>query len=180
MSDLFVKMMSKNVMFNVKIKNLSGFELPKYSKRFDSGIDLRSTHMAHIIPGEITQIHTGLYVELPDPGYTYPFVMEMQIRPRSGLAAQHGITVVNTPGTIDNQYRNEIIVLLTKLKYMLNEEQENKFIFETDDFLINVGDRIAQAVFAPIFSSNVIHISEVDNINKTERGEGGLGSTGIK
>jgi len=170
MSDLFVKMMSKNAMFNIKIKNMSGFELPNYSKPFDSGIDLRSTQMAHIKPGEITPVHTGLYIELPSPEETYPFVMEMQIRPRSGMAAKHGIIVVNTPGTIDNQYRGEIIVLLTKLKLTSN----------TDQFLVSIGDRIAQAVLTPVFSANVINISQVNDINDTERGGDGFGSTGTK
>jgi len=173
MSDLFVKMMSKNVKFNIKIKNMSGFELPNYSKPFDSGIDLRSIHMAHIKPGEITPINTGLYIELPSPEETYPFVMEMQIRPRSGMAAKHGITVVNAPGTIDNQYRGEIIVLLTKLKYENRPDVNNQY-------LINVGDRIAQAVLVPVFSANVINISQVDDVNKTERDADGFGSTGTK
>lgn len=177
---LLKKMLSNSLNFDIKIVNKSGFELPKFSKLYDSGIDLRSTHIANIKPGEITPIHTGLYIELPDPDETFPFVCEMQIRPRSGLAAKQGIIVANTPGTIDNQYRGEIIVLLTKLKYMSDiERQKNNSIFKTDNFLINSGDRVAQAVVVPVFS-NVIHIREVEELSETERNKDGFGSTGTK
>jgi len=167
--------------FDIKIKKIDDkIEMPFFSKPFDSGIDLRSTHMATIKHGVISEIHTGLYVELPDPKDTFPFVLEMQIRPRSGLARKEGIIVVNTPGTIDNQYRGEIIVLLTRLKYMSDKEkQENKSIFKQDELLITTGERIAQAVIVPVLSTNMLNIVKVDEINKTFRGEDGMGSTGI-
>jgi dUTP pyrophosphatase len=159
--------------FNIKIRRLDKqLDLPSFSKPFDSGIDLKASHAAKIKPGIITPVKTGLYVELPDPSETFPFVLEMQIRPRSGLAMKNGIIVANTPGTIDNQYRGEIIVLLTKLKYA---SYEDNYL----DYLINIGDRIAQAVFVPILSTNMLNIIDVDELNKTTRGSDGFGSTGI-
>lgn len=168
-----------NKKLNIKIKNTNKnvkLPTPSFSKPFDSGIDLRSNHMAFIKNGVITQIHTGLYIELPDPKETFPFVLEMQIRPRSGLAFKQGIIVANTPGTIDNQYRGEIIVLLTKLKYTSKEEKI--LTYKLDEYLINVGDRIAQAVIVPVLSTNILNIVDVDGLNKTIRGEDGFGSTG--
>lgn len=139
--------------------------IPEYQKIFDSGMDLRSIESAIVKYGEITPIHTGLCVELPDPKKTYPYTLEMQIRPRSGLA-KRGITVVNTPATIDNGYRGELIVLLTTFK---NEMYE-----------IDCGSRISQIVIVPVLSMNVLNIEEVQELNKTERNSDGFGSTGIK
>ena len=140
--------------------------IPEYSKPFDSGFDLRSIEDAEIVPGKITCVHTGLSVELPDPKDTHPFVFEMQIRPRSGIAAKYGITVVNSPGTIDCGYRGELMILLTSLR--------------NDTYMIKIdkGDRIAQAVIVPVLSSNVLNIIEVDELSKTIRGTDGFGSTG--
>ena len=100
-----------------------------------------------------------MYFELPDN-------FELQIRPRSGLAAKNGVTVLNTPGTVDADYRGEVKVILINLS--------------TEDFVINHGDRIAQGVLATVTSKNVINLLKRDNISSnTERGSGGFGSTGI-
>ncbi len=101
-------------------------------------------------------VGTGLYIALP-PGF------EAQVRPRSGLALKHGLTVLNSPGTIDADYRGEIKVLLVNLS--------------TDDFVVNAGERIAQMVIARHETARFI---EVDELDETERGEGGYGHTGVK
>jgi len=154
---------------NIKVK-LSGddIQIPYYKNIGDSGFDLRSGICTYVEFGKITKIPTGLYFELPDQNETFPFTLEMQIRPRSGLAAKEGIMVVNGPGTIDNIYRGEIIVLLTKCK---NDDKK---------FFINKGERIAQAVICPVFCSNIINFIKVDELNETERGDRGFGSSGLK
>ena len=101
-------------------------------------------------------IPTGLFFEIPE-GY------EIQIRPRSGLAAKNGVTVLNTPGTIDSDYRGEIKIILINLG--------------DEDFVINSGDRIAQMIVAPVTQAD---FSIVENLSETERGTGGFGSTGVK
>lgn len=151
--------------------------IPKFEKLFDSGIDLRSVEDTLIFPGKIVCVHTGLSVELPDPKDTFPFVLEMQIRPRSGLSAKHGVTVVNSPGTIDSGYRGELIIIMSVLKYdMYNEFDQLQY----QEYKINKGDRIAQAVIVPILSTNILNMIEVDELNNTVRGNKGLGSSGVK
>jgi dUTP pyrophosphatase len=140
----------------INIINRSNNPLPEYATSGSSGMDIRANISAPIElkPLERQLIPTGLFVQLPEN-------FEMQIRPRSGLAFKQGITCLNTPGTIDSDYRGEIKVLLINLS---NEIQ-----------IINNNDRIAQMVFAK--TENVTLI-EVDVINETERGEGGFGHTG--
>jgi len=106
-------------------------------------------------PGERGLVPTGLVVEIPD-GY------EGQVRPRSGLALKNGISLVNTPGTIDSDYRGELKVIMINLG--------------EDHFMVNYGDRIAQLVIAPVVQAQII---EVDEISDSERGSGGFGSTGV-
>jgi len=139
----------------VKIINTSDNELPKYSKHGDSGVDVRASEEWYLGGGETIAIPTGLYVEIP---YGY----EIQVRPRSGLAYKHGITVLNSHGTIDPDYRGEIGVIL------INLSEHN--------FQINNGDRIAQLVFAKYETVDEFVI--VDKLSETERGEGGFGHTG--
>ena len=143
---------------NVKIINRSGHGLPTYETGSSAGMDIRANIAESITlkPLERTIVKTGLFIELP-VGY------EAQIRPRSGLAAKKGITVLNSPGTIDADYRGEIGVILVNLS--------------NDDFTIENGERIAQMVI-----SRHEHISwkEVDELESTSRGEGGFGSTGVK
>ena len=128
--------------------------LPKYETAGAAGMDLYAAESLTLSKGEHALIATGLKVALPQ-GY------EMQIRPRSGLAAKHGITVLNSPGTIDSDYRGEIKVIL------INRG--------TEDFAIAYGDRIAQMIVAPVSQAQW---QEVNKLDKTKRGNGGFGSTG--
>ena len=140
----------------IKIINKSTHKLPAYETIASAGMDLHANLSAPIIlkPLERTIIKTGLQIELP-VGF------EAQVRPRSGLAAKHGLTVLNSPGTIDADYRGEIGVILVNLS--------------TTDFKIEDGERIAQLVIAKHERAEWI---EVQELNETSRGEGGFGSTG--
>ena len=131
-------------------------DLPKYAHPGDAGMDVCASEMVCIRPHDWKLVHTGIKVAVPE-GF------EMQVRPRSGLALKHGITVLNTPGTIDSGYRGEVGVIL------MNHSDR--------DFTVKKGDRIAQLVIAPVISVRVIE-GEVDKV--TERGEGGFGSTGVE
>jgi len=142
----------------VKIKNESGLALPAYQTKDAAGVDLRAHITAAVVlkPLERALIPTGLFLEIPK-GY------EAQVRPRSGLALKHGITVLNTPGTIDADYRGEIKVLLVNLS--------------SEAFTIESGERIAQMVFAHYEKAT---FEEVETLSDTVRGTGGYGSTGVK
>lgn len=142
----------------IKIINKSGHDLPNYETQASAGMDLRANNSENIIlkPLERAIIKTGLFIELPE-GY------EAQVRPRSGLAAKRGITVLNSPGTIDADYRGEIGVILVNLS---NEE-----------FVVENGERIAQLVIA---KHERAEWEQVDNLEETSRGAGGFGSTGSK
>jgi dUTP pyrophosphatase len=131
--------------------------LPEVAHPGDAGADLRSTEECELAPGERKTIGTGVSIALPD-GYV-AFIV-----PRSGLAAKHGITVVNSPGTVDAGYRGEIKVTL------LNTDRSQAFN-------IAVGDRIAQMIVMPFARARFI---EVERLPESERGEGGFGSTGIR
>jgi dUTP pyrophosphatase len=151
----------EDIKVRVKFVNHSNNEDPKHKHLDDSGMDLR----ANLPDGEITigvgkikLVPTGLHFELPES-------MEIQVRPRSGLAAKNGITVLNTPGTVDRGYTGEIKIILINLG--------------EKDFIVNHGDRVAQAVVSPVISGRWSKIIKVDNIGKAERGDGGFGSTGI-
>ena len=159
---------------NVPVINKSSNELPKYAHKGDAGFDLRANveeikndnylfnairfNATTIIlnPGGRVLIPTGLYMAIPE-GY------ELQIRPRSGLALNHGITVVNTPGTIDATYRGNIGVILK------NDG--------TEPFIIEQGDRIAQGVLNKVEEANLI---EVDSLDETDRSDSGYGKSGVK
>lgn len=140
----------------VKVINRSAFSLPEYETLFAAGLDVKANITEPFIlkPLERTLISTGLFVELT-PGY------EIQVRPRSGLAAKHGITVLNSPGTIDADYRGELKVILVNLS--------------PEPFTINPGERIAQLVVA---LHEQITWEECNELSETKRGEGGFGSTG--
>jgi dUTP pyrophosphatase len=142
----------------VAIINKSNNALPSYETSASAGLDIRAfmEEKLTLSPGERKLIKTGLFLEIPE-GY------EAQVRPRSGLALKNGITVLNSPGTIDADYRGEIGVIL------INHSSEN--------FEINSGDRIAQLVFAKVEQAVWF---ETESLNETERGEGGFGSTGKK
>lgn len=142
----------------IKIINKSKHELPEYKTAFSAGMDLRANLDKSILlkPLERKIIPTGLYLEIP-PGY------EGQIRPRSGMAFNHGISCPNSPGTIDADYRGELGVILINLS--------------KKDFVINDGDRIAQLIIA---KHETITWEEVEQLNNSERGDKGYGSSGIK
>lgn len=145
-------------MVKIKIVNRGRQQLPAYATEQSAGMDLRANIDESITlnPMERRIIPTGLYMALPQ-GY------EAQVRPRSGLALKHGITVLNSPGTIDADYRGEIGVLLVNLS--------------NEPFVITEGERIAQMVIARHEQGQ---FEEVDQLDQTERGEGGYGHTGVK
>ena len=141
----------------IEVINKGHQPLPAYATEQSAGMDLRANIDAPVVlkPMERRLIPTGLFIALP-PGY------EAQVRPRSGLALKKGITVLNSPGTIDADYRGEIGVLLINLS--------------AEDFVVNDGERIAQMVIARHETADFI---EVDVLNETERGAGGYGHTGV-
>jgi dUTP pyrophosphatase len=142
----------------IKIINKSNHELPNYETIASAGMDLRANIAAPITLKSLerTIVKTGLFIELPI-GY------EAQVRPRSGLAAKKGITVLNSPGTVDADYRGEIGVILVNLSH--------------EDFVIENGERIAQLIIA---KHERAEWQEVTELSETSRGEGGFGSTGVK
>ncbi|NRD18492.1 dUTP diphosphatase [Winogradskyella eckloniae] len=142
----------------IKVINKSRHDLPHYETIASAGMDLRAslTESRILKPLERTIVGTGLFIELP-------IGTEAQVRPRSGLAAKKGITVLNAPGTIDADYRGEIGVILVNLS--------------NEDFEINNGERIAQLVIAKHERAEWVDVLE---LSETDRGEGGFGSTGVK
>lgn len=145
-------------MVKIKVVNKGHQQLPAYATEQSAGMDLRANIDSPITlrPMERRLVPTGLHIALP-AGY------EAQVRPRSGLALKHGITVLNTPGTIDADYRGEVMVLLVN--------------FSSEDFVINDGERIAQMIIARHEQGEFVEVGELD---ETERGEGGYGHTGMK
>ena len=144
----------------VRIKRLphgEGLDLPRYETALAAGADVRAAIVKPFVlrPGERFMVPTGIAIALP-PGW------EAQMRPRSGLAAKHGISCVNAPGTIDADYRGELKVIL------INHGAE--------EFTINRGDRIGQMVIAPVWQAQFV---EADELDDTDRGAGGFGSTGV-
>ncbi len=145
-------------MIKVKIVNTGHQKLPEYATGQSAGMDIRANVDAPVVlaPMERKLIPTGLKIAIPE-GY------ECQVRPRSGLALRHGVTVLNAPGTIDADYRGELGVLLINLS--------------NEDFTVNDGERIAQLVFA---AHEKCVFEETSVLDDTERGEGGYGHTGVK
>ena len=142
----------------IKVINTSQHPLPAYETYASAGVDLRAnlTDVIILKPLGRTLVKTGIFIEIPE-GY------EAQVRPRSGLALKKGITVLNSPGTIDADYRGEIGVILINLS--------------NEDFVIENGERIAQLVFSSVEQAQWL---EVEMLSETHRGDGGFGSTGIK
>ena len=142
----------------VKVINHSNNELPQYATPMSAGMDLRAftNEPITIMPGERKLIHSGINIQLPE-GY------ELQVRPRSGLALKHGITLTNAPGTVDADYRGDVGAIVHNLG--------------TEPFVVNNGDRICQIVAKEYVK---IEWEETDSLDSTERGEGGFNSTGIK
>ncbi len=141
----------------VRLGHAEGLPMPEYASPDSAGLDLRAANQADLLvpPGARVLVPTGLLVEIPR-GW------EGQVRPRSGLALRHGVTLLNTPGTIDSDYRGEVRVL------MINLGQQ--------EFVVSRGDRIAQLVLAPVTQ---VVVKEADSLADTDRGEGGFGSTGV-
>ena len=151
--------MTKKIEMQIfKHKSASDLPLPKYATDGSSGMDLYADVQETIVltPGMRILIPAGISISIPK-GF------EAQVRPRSGLAIKHGVTVLNTPGTVDSDYRGEIMVILCNLS--------------DADFAIERGMRIAQMVIAPITHAEII---EVESLDETARGSGGFGSTGMK
>ncbi|MBX4266749.1 dUTP diphosphatase [Clostridium estertheticum] len=143
-------------MLNLKVKKINELAiLPQYAHEGDAGLDLFSVEEMIIMPGETVLVHTGIQIELPKD-------TEAQIRPRSGLALKNSITVLNTPGTIDEGYRGEIGIIL------INHSKIN--------FRVKKNMKIAQMVIKPVLKVSIV---EVDELNSTQRGKGGFGSTGL-
>lgn len=146
--------------------------IPTYAHEGDSGFDFYSIENSLVIPGEVIQIKTGLSVDLPSPllikslnsTQSISVTFELQIRPKSGRALKEGLTIVNTPGTIDNGYKGQIIILMTSIK---------KSVF------IPKGEKIAQGVILPVFSAPYIDIQETSDVGVSSRGAGGFGSSGL-
>lgn len=139
----------------VKVKTVDNLLIPEYATVGAAGTDLKSAENGVIKPGELKLVKTGLFLEIPD-GY------EGQVRPRSGLALKFGVTVLNSPGTIDSDYRGEVGVILIN--------HGNK------DFIYKKGDRIAQLVFSKVIKAK---FEGHEEINSTKRGTGGFGHTGV-
>lgn len=154
--------LSKTQQVDLQILKLNpAVETPAYASSGSAGFDLKAFIDAEIIlpaNGGRAKVPTGLVFVIPE-------AFEVQIRPRSGLAFKSGISLTNTPGTIDSDYRGEIQILI------INHGQE--------DFVIKPGDRIAQAVIAPVWQARFIEIAELPNENSNQRGAGGFGSTGV-
>ena len=140
----------------VKVINKSNNKLPEYGTLFSAGMDIRSNENIVLRAGTRLLVKSGLFIQLPD-GY------EAQIRPRSGLALKHGITVLNSPGTIDVDYTGEVGIILINTSLV--------------DFEIKIGDRIAQMVINPIVQGQWLEVAKLD---ETERNSGGFGHTGVQ
>jgi dUTP pyrophosphatase len=138
-----------------RLPNGAGLPLPDYASKGAAGMDICAAESVTLRVGKRLAVATGFAFAIPD-GY------EVQVRPRSGLALKNGVTCLNTPGTIDSDYRGEVKVILANLG--------------EDDFLITKGDRIAQIVVAPVQHARMV---EVEDIEETLRGAGGFGSTGV-
>lgn len=151
-------MYSRSIMVKVQIINKGKQPLPQYATPQSAGLDLRANidEPFTLHPLERRIVPTGLYIALPE-GY------EAQVRPRSGLALKHGITVLNSPGTIDADYRGELGILLINLS--------------NEDFVVNPGERVAQMIVARCEQAELVPVEVLD---ETERGAGGYGHTGVK
>lgn len=148
----------KSIVRVSRLPHAEGVPLPAAASEGSAGLDLRAavTEELTLEPGERLLVPTGLVLELP-PGW------EGQVRPRSGLAVRHGIGLLNSPGTIDSDYRGEVQVLMVNLG--------------TEPFVVRRGDRIAQLVVAPVAA---VEVREAGSLSPTDRGDGGFGSTGVE
>lgn len=159
-NELQEELLDDSTKFRINYQKLnSDTREPKYAHTNDSGFDLHSTEEFKIPPFGRVLIPTGLKIEIPEG-------VELQIRPKSGLAIKQGLTVLNTPGTVDCGYTGEIKVIV--------------FNTNNDEVVIEKGMKVAQGVFCPVMSGKFVNLIEVNDIENTQRGENGFGSTGIK
>lgn len=167
-------------MVPVKIKKLHpDAVIPKYARELDAGFDLVAVEDTLIAPGESAKIRTGLAIALP-PGY------ELQVRPRSGVGANTKLRISNSPGTVDAGYRGEICVLLDNISQhplpsyiaplLINGKNARGEKVDSGHYIIRKGDRIAQGVLAAV---PIAQFEVVDELDETERGDGGFGSSGV-
>lgn len=159
LGDMSQEMYQDSVTLDLKVQKVtSNAVLPKYAFTKDSGFDLHSTEEVHIGPFGRALVPTGLRVKLPEN-------CELQVRPKSGLAINKGLTVLNTPGTVDNGYTGEIKVI----------------VFNTNNFEVTIdkGMKVAQGVICPVFYGEFVKVTEVDDVENTDRGDNGFGSTGL-
>ncbi len=159
LGDMSQEMYEDSVTLNLKVQKITNDAvLPKYVFAQDSGFDLHSTEEVNIGPFGRALVPTGLRVKLPEN-------CELQVRPKSGLAINKGLTVLNTPGTVDNGYTGEIKVI----------------VFNTNNFEVTIdkGMKVAQGVICPVFYGQFVKVVEVDDVEKTDRGDNGFGSTGL-
>lgn len=174
--------MTQSNVINVKIRRLHpDAVIPEYATELAAGFDLVAVEDVIIAPGETGLVPTGIAVEIP-PGY------EMQVRPRSGISRKTKLRVANSPGTVDADFRGEVKVIVDNIAReehgstprLRNLEGKTEFYngeyFEKYTYIIRKGDRIAQAVIAPVIRAN---FEVVDELSETERGDGGFGSTGL-
>ncbi len=160
LGDMGKEMYDDSITFDFKVQRIvENAVLPKYVFSQDSGFDLHSTEDVNIGPFGRELVPTGLRVKIPEN-------CELQVRPKSGLAINKGLTVLNTPGTVDNGYTGEIKVI----------------VFNTNNFEVKIekGSKVAQGVICPVFYGQFIKVVEVEDIEKTDRGDNGFGSTGLK
>lgn len=158
----------------IKVKKDETVNLPRYATEGSSGFDLEASEPVTLYPNTPTLIHTGLYMAIPK-------VTELQVRPRSGLALKDGITVLNTPGTVDEDYRGEICVCLIWNGYTSENEKIPTYNERVNGHIvqskhIDKGMKIAQAVLCPVLKAD---FEVVDDLDDTERGAGGYGHTGV-
>lgn len=154
------ELIDESVKFDLMVQKLNeNAVFPKYAYQKDSGFDLHSTEDISIPPFGRALVPTGLKFKIPDN-------CEIQVRPKSGLAINKGLTVLNTPGTVDNGYTGEVKVI----------------IFNTNNFEVSVekGTKVGQAVLCPVIYGELINLIEVDDVESSERGDNGFGSTGLK
>lgn len=160
LSELGQEIYDTSVTLNFDVQRITkNAVLPKYNFSKDSGFDLHATENVNIGPFGRALVPTGLRVKVPEN-------CELQIRPKSGLAINKGLTVLNTPGTVDNGYTGEIKVI----------------VFNTNNFEVTIeeGSKVAQGIICPVFYGEYVKVNEVADIEKTDRGENGFGSTGLK
>ncbi len=157
LNEMFTEQTTPKTILRYSLKSVN--KEPEYAYQTDSGFDLRANEKVTLGPLERSLVSTGLFLDIPE-GF------EVQVRPKSGLAIKKGLSVVNTPGTVDEGYTGEIKVILINLS--------------NETHIIEVGDKIAQAVLSPVMSGRYVDLQRVLNVDDKDRGDNGFGSTGTR